>query len=136
MDRNQITGLVLMLLLLTVYFQFFAPELPEPTDEVQEIAKDQNNDSTAVQTQQSAIIELPSNPIAAADNNNDSLLSAMNNKKFGVFANYATGESQDIVIENDDVIFYIKRLSYISLLSDDNDNVIFKIHCMSFCSDD
>ena len=32
MDRNQLIGLIMMLVFITIYFQFFAPEPPEPTD--------------------------------------------------------------------------------------------------------
>ncbi len=101
MDRNQITGLVMMLLLLTVYFQFFAPDVPEPVDELQEIVQDKPYVAPVEQTSLdgSQAIDQSSLP-----NQNDSLINAMNEKKFGVFASYAAGSEQDIVIENNDVI--------------------------------
>jgi hypothetical protein len=40
MDRNQILGLILMLGLLAIYFQFFAPEPVPPPTEGTEIPQD------------------------------------------------------------------------------------------------
>lgn len=123
MDRNQITGLVMMLILLTVYFQFFSPELPEPTDEPQEIVESQNGDST-IQSQ-----EIPE--LAAIAPTNDSLLNSINAKKFGVFAGFATGNDQDITIENEDaeIVFsskggFVKQITLKNYLTHDKEPLV------------
>ncbi len=94
MDRNQIIGLVLMLVMMTVYFQFFSPEIPEQTDA-----------DTATQTQQDA----PQSSSQSADTPvaetvNDSLLLAMQNEKYGMFAAFASGDDKTFEVENDDII--------------------------------
>lgn len=100
MDRNQITGLVMMLILLTVYFQFFAPEVPELTDEPQEIVQGQPIDTLVQSSQETSQMASRAVPVTATS---DSLLSAMNVRKFGVFAPFAAGNKEDIVVNNDDV---------------------------------
>ncbi len=96
MDRNQILGLVLMLVLMTVYFQFFSPEIPEPV--VEQATTEQTSSNT------------PNQPIAnngstgVVQQVDDSLLAAMNNEKYGVFAGYASGTEKTFEIENDDLV--------------------------------
>ena len=51
MDRNQIIGMVLMLILMTVYFQFFSPDLPEPVigkTTIEQSIENKNNANQAV----------------------------------------------------------------------------------------
>ncbi|UII30309.1 membrane protein insertase YidC [Fulvivirga ulvae] len=92
MDRNQATGLILIAVMILLYFYFFSPE-PIPVEEkapVTELAEGEENiessDSTAVNT---------------AETINDSIQSLLNQQKFGVFANGATGIASDNVLEND-----------------------------------
>jgi YidC/Oxa1 family membrane protein insertase len=88
MDRNQVTGILLILLIVTVYFQFFAPE-PTPT-------KKDAKPTTA----QTAPTPAQSPVVAPAD---DSLTQARNRATYGSFATAATGEAREIILENADL---------------------------------
>ncbi|MCU0445290.1 MAG: membrane protein insertase YidC [Microscillaceae bacterium] len=88
-DNNQITFLLLTFLLLTIYFQFFAP-LPEDT----EVAK--NNKIEGVKKQAT---------LKAQAGQKDLQDSAKAAQLYGSFATYTQGKSQDIVLENSDVKF-------------------------------
>lgn len=96
MDRNQIIGMVLMLILMTVYFQFFSPDLPEP------VAEEAVTEQTIEKFNDSQVAEQPN--IAEVNESADSLLNAMNNEKYGVFAAFASGPDETFNIENDDII--------------------------------
>lgn len=92
MDRNQVTGLVVMLVLMTVYFQFFAPDTPEPDP----AATDQSSvDSTQTATQRNLAPE-----VVTAPEQVDSLAQAINQRRFGMFAGFAEGQEEEVVIEN------------------------------------
>ncbi|UXX78534.1 membrane protein insertase YidC [Reichenbachiella carrageenanivorans] len=92
MDRNQITGLVLMLALMTIYFQFFAPEVPEQPVE----------QATIETTTPAAIREAEiSTPVATGVD--DSLTSAIYKERYGIFAPFASGEEKEVEIENESV---------------------------------
>ncbi|WP_422359010.1 membrane protein insertase YidC [Reichenbachiella sp.] len=120
MDKNQITGLVLMLALMTIYFQFFAPEVPEQPVETEPIettapATVQNTKMTAVE------------PTAI----DDSLASAIHRDRYGIFAPFATGEAKDIEIENESVKIVlsskggvVKRVELKDYLTYDKDPLI------------
>ncbi|WP_109830570.1 membrane protein insertase YidC [Reichenbachiella versicolor] len=92
MDRNQIAGLVVMLILMTVYFQFFAPEPPEPTQE----------DSTA------ELIGSSTKPSTTDTSSysvqDDSLISAINKERYGLLSGFATGENNIVTLENESII--------------------------------
>ncbi len=93
MDRNQLTGLIMMLLLLGVYFTFFAPEPPPANQNVEAI------DSVVVDEQVKEPIEeqiTRSKP--------DSLITQELTAKYGNFANAATGEEKTVTIETEDII--------------------------------
>ncbi|MEO9967033.1 MAG: membrane protein insertase YidC [Reichenbachiella sp.] len=92
MDKNQITGLVLMLALMTIYFQFFADEIPQ--EPVEQAATETTVASPAAQ-------ENPGMPSAAIVN--DSLTTAIHQDRYGIFAPYASGEAKEINIENESV---------------------------------
>ncbi len=94
MDRNQITGLIMMLVLLTVYFQFFAPEVPQPDPNNTVIVDSVATDNTALSSTQE--IQPTVEP--------DSLQNIELQGKFGVFAPSATGQSREIIIENEQFI--------------------------------
>lgn len=96
MDRNQIIGMVLMLILMTVYFQFFSPDLPDP------VAQEATTEQTTESSNNSQISEQQN--IVESNESTDSLLNAMNNEKFGVFAAFAEGTEETFNIENDDII--------------------------------
>lgn len=93
MDKNQITGLVLMLALMTIYFQFFAPEVPEqPVEEatIENPAPENNSEQENTAVEVSTVQD-------------DSLISAVHKERYGLFAPFATGESEDVTIENESV---------------------------------
>lgn len=93
MDKNQITGLVLMLALMTIYFQFFAPEVPEqPVEEatIENPAPDNNPEQENTAVEVSTVQD-------------DSLISAVHKERYGLFAPFATGEAEDVTIENESV---------------------------------
>lgn len=89
MDKNQATGLILIALMLITYFTFFKPEVP--AEPVQDDAIEQQTQISS----DSAVISAPKEPL------NDSLVSAENTSKYGVFAIGATGTSSKNVLEND-----------------------------------
>lgn len=97
MDRNQIIGLVLMLVLMTVYFQFFSPEMPEQVAE--NTPTEQATQSPGISTPN---VDQGNTP--EATQSNDSLVVAMNNEKYGVFASFASGTENTFDIENEDLI--------------------------------
>lgn len=81
MDKNQITGLILMLVLVTVYFQFFAPDPPEITPEIDEFAQ---IDSTATSSPFSERQEEVAEAIS------DSAAQALSILKYGSFSSNAS----------------------------------------------
>jgi YidC/Oxa1 family membrane protein insertase len=90
MDKNQVTGILLILLILTVYFQFFATSPTPP-----------KKDATPKTTQS---VPAPGQASVAADTPvNDSLAQARNRAAYGTFAAAATGEDREITLENDNL---------------------------------
>ena len=93
MDRNQFIGLALMLVLITVYFQFFAPEVPVP----QEIDNPAIPvDTTSNQLSTSGAEEAP---VALSD----SAVSEVNKLRYGIFSGASLGEESKRILENDDM---------------------------------
>ncbi len=94
MDRSQIIGLVLMLVFITVYFQFFAPEPPEeqPTTQNQETVQSPVSESTSTENASSQVSTLT-----------DSARNQLNEMKFGLFSPFAEGTEQLTTIENEQV---------------------------------
>ena len=90
MDKNQLTGLLLISILVFGYFHFFAPE-PKPLEE-QEKAK-----TTQVQVDTTSS---PASPVIIED---DSIRQIQNQQKYGDFAQAAQGTEKEIVLENEDV---------------------------------
>jgi YidC/Oxa1 family membrane protein insertase len=94
MDRNQATGIMLILLLLFVYFQFFAPN-PQPKQVMKDTSGAKSNqasrDTTSRQT------------VSADSLPNDSLANEQLRKTFGDFASAAAGQDQDVILENKDI---------------------------------
>lgn len=120
MDKNQITGLVLMLALMTIYFQFFAPEVPEQPVETETI------EATTPDAVQDAQIDNAA-PLAV----DDSLTSAIHRERYGIFAPFATGEAKEIEIENESVKIIltskggvVKRVELKDYLTYDKDPLI------------
>jgi YidC/Oxa1 family membrane protein insertase len=92
MDRNQITGIVLILALLTAYYAFFAPQ-PVSTP------KPPKSETTA------------SAPFTTAPGVlRDSAEIAAQRAKLGTFADAATGEEKEVVLENKDIRITLSTL--------------------------
>lgn len=93
MDRNQATGIMLILLLLFVYFQFFAPN-PQP----KQVKKDTGGINQTPATQAAAA------PAQLPDSlRNDSLVTENLRRVYGDFAGVASGQDKDLVLENKDI---------------------------------
>ncbi|MEQ8810497.1 MAG: membrane protein insertase YidC [Imperialibacter sp.] len=92
MDRQQVIGMVMMLILLTVYFTFFAPDPPveEPivatTESVVQPSQASRDTTTTAFT-----------PLA------DSIKDGQLKEKFGAFAAIASGKNNEVALENDDI---------------------------------
>lgn len=90
MDKNQLTGLLLVSILVFAYFHFFAPE-PLPR-EVHESEVVQQEPAETASTEVSAVME-----------ENDSLKQLEQVRKYGDFAQAAQGNAADVVLENEDI---------------------------------
>lgn len=88
MDRNQITGLIVMLVLVTVYFQFFAPDPSEVVPGPEEMAQI-DSIATAEDTPQ-AVAE----PVI-----DDSTRRALSVLKYGSFSGAANGSPSSMTVE-------------------------------------
>lgn len=94
MDKNQVTGLVLISLLLLVYVYFFSPQVPpSDTRELEEKVEDVDQGRTNLQ---------PEDTLVYAEEN-DSLVEIRNRSKYGIFAEAAEGDASETVLENDNV---------------------------------
>ncbi|MEQ8240012.1 MAG: membrane protein insertase YidC [Cyclobacteriaceae bacterium] len=91
MDRNQFIGLIVMLVFITVYFQFFAPE-PIPVEE-----SSNNTEVTSDTTNKSSISTQPETILS------DSAMTRLNEMKYGIFSSAAKGVAKEIEVENDDL---------------------------------
>lgn len=80
MDKNQATGLILIALLLIIYLQFFAPQPTKPEKIADEPPQIVHTDTTRQTTQQLDTAEI---------------------EALGEFAQAATGDRQEIILEND-----------------------------------
>ncbi|UXP31722.1 membrane protein insertase YidC [Reichenbachiella agarivorans] len=95
MDRKQIIGMVVMLALMTVYFQFFAPEPP---------VKPVVDETTATESAQVTTDTSAQNSVQELTAEQDSMVSAMQKERYGLFAGFANGSEENIVLENKDVV--------------------------------
>jgi YidC/Oxa1 family membrane protein insertase len=94
MDRNQFLGLILMLVLITVYFQFFAPEPPAP-EEIDNIVESTEpitpiSEDTVTTTTMETVLS-------------DSAQVKLNEMKFGLFSPLASGQNKQLTIENENI---------------------------------
>jgi len=99
MDKNQITGLVLISVLMLVYFYFFAgtPQQPENVEQPQEL----------VQKTPETVIEKTT---TLAEETKDTPEKPILNEELGDFNNVLEGEEKEITIETDDVIYTFSTL--------------------------
>ncbi|MBV6646752.1 MAG: membrane protein insertase YidC [Cyclobacteriaceae bacterium] len=90
MDKNQFAGLILMLVLLTVYFTFFAPDPVQPTPEVDGTTSSIEVDTTSSPSAMTdAAIEAPS----------DSVANKLKELKYGLFSSVASGQERPFSLE-------------------------------------
>ncbi|MBJ10014.1 MAG: membrane protein insertase YidC [Flavobacteriales bacterium] len=97
MDRNSITGIILIALLVVGYNIIYPPVVEEKTNE-------QDNTSTTVIVEET-IEEKPTSEVA--DTNNESMSSEERISKYGAFAMSAYGSDDTIIIENDKLELHI-----------------------------
>ncbi|HAI74946.1 MAG TPA: membrane protein insertase YidC [Microscillaceae bacterium] len=90
MDRNQLVGLLLIFLLLTVYFQFFAPDPAQEQTTTENKTKAAQTKTDKVENKLQDNAQLP-----------DSVKKAKLAEQLGSFASFAQGESKTVVLEND-----------------------------------
>jgi len=97
MDRNQFIGLILMLVMLTVYFQFFSPEIPEQPipDNVPAATITQADGATDSLNTTSA--NAGTFTTLLSDSAKDKLMEM----KYGAFAPVAAGIEEIIIIETE-----------------------------------
>jgi YidC/Oxa1 family membrane protein insertase len=88
MDKNQVTGLMLIALIVLVYLQFFSKPTPVKKDP---IAKTEKITASTRAT------------LSAATPANDSLEQARNKAAYGNFSVAAVGEAKEVVLENEDI---------------------------------
>ena len=96
MDKNQVTGLILISLMLILYFQFFAPE-PQP-QETQETENTTQSQTPVEQQPETAVSELPQT-LQTQDTANLQVLEG----KYGIFLPGATGSEDITEFENEDI---------------------------------
>ncbi len=105
MDKNQVTGLVLISGLLLIYFYFFAPKPIEepPVENPVEMTKPDQD----VITQQEPEIQAQT---FQAESDQEILQDSSDTNTQGPFANILSGEETEISIENDVAIFTFSTL--------------------------
>lgn len=96
MDKNQYIGLILMFAVLGIYFTWFAPDPPAPTEEEneqvsQQLPTPEGDSSVQDETKESTTIS-------------DSAQSVELTRKFGAFSFAASGEEETQKVENEDII--------------------------------
>lgn len=89
MDRNSAIGLTLIAVLLLVYFNYFAPAPPEPSNQESQI--------TGIDSITNEL--LPDEAMTRADSSSDSLLS----KQYGDLANLISGTEKATTVENNEL---------------------------------
>ncbi|MDA0194901.1 MAG: membrane protein insertase YidC [Bacteroidetes bacterium] len=89
MDKNQVIGITMLVLMFWVYVEFFAPQPPPPEEVLSEqpAVKEQSGSTSQQEVYQ---------PIQLSN----SEIEAQNAAQFGAFAQAASGKEKDIVIEN------------------------------------
>ena len=93
MDKNQVTGLILISLLLLGYF-YFAQDLQPPP---------QQAPTPQVTDQQITPDSQPDNTIRSADASQDSIRLAQQQLQYGSLAAFMSGESKEITLENEEL---------------------------------
>ncbi len=102
MDKNQVTGLILISLLLFAYYYFFAPESQpvQPEEEPAEVIRNEPvvmPEDTVIQDEKPALTK-------------SDLAYSITSAEFGPFSTVMKGEEREIVIENDMIEFTFSTL--------------------------
>ncbi len=98
MDKNQITGLVLISLLLFIYIYFFAPKSSKKP-----VAQSPVQDTTAVMDTSKTTAK--PNEVTAVPEKPETKTESIDTAKTGAYGKILTGENKDIRIENQDAVF-------------------------------
>lgn len=101
MDRNQVTGLLLISVMLIAYLYFFSDEQPAESAE-----NTVNTEQVDTSTTETASIDTNEDAVLTSDSlsntpQNDSLINLEVQKKWGVFASFIEGEGEMHTLEND-----------------------------------
>jgi YidC/Oxa1 family membrane protein insertase len=95
MDKNNIIGLTLMMVMLAVYFQFFSPE-PPISEIIDNPVVDNTPSSLPEKVNNEIALNLPLDP-------SDSSLNQLNRLKYGLFSSKIAGEESVINLTTDEL---------------------------------
>ena len=95
MDKNNIIGLTLMMVMLAVYFQFFSPE-PPVSEIIDNPVVDNSPSNLPEKVNNEVALNLPLDP-------SDSTLNQLNKLKYGFFASKIAGEESIINLTTDEL---------------------------------
>lgn len=90
MDKNQVTGLILISLLLLGYFYFAQDLQPPPQDQVP-------------QSEVQSVSPMPDNPDTPSSYTVDSMEITRQQEKYGQLASAMSGTAEDVMLENNDL---------------------------------
>jgi YidC/Oxa1 family membrane protein insertase len=105
MDKNQVTGLILISGLLLVYFYFFAPKPKEQPATEEPVEMIQPEQETVVE--QNQVSQEPA--LQQADLQSEKI-DTLETQPAGPFAGILTGEEEEITVENDVALFTFSTL--------------------------
>ena len=95
MDKNNIIGLTLMMVMLAVYFQFFSPE-PPVSKIIDNPVVDNSSSKLSEKVNNEVALNLPLDP-------SDSSLTQLNTLKYGLFASKIAGEESIISLTTEEL---------------------------------
>jgi YidC/Oxa1 family membrane protein insertase len=95
MDKNNIIGLTLMMVMLAVYFQFFSPE-PPVSEIIDNPVVDNSPSNLSEKVNNEVALNLPLDP-------SDSSLTQLNTLKYGLFASKIVGEESIISLTTEEL---------------------------------
>lgn len=98
MDRNQAIGLVLISVMMIVYFTWLSPKQPEQVPQNDQQTTELSSDTTT-QTE----VDNSGADVSQRILQSDSVVDALTQQKFGLFANSANGTEEITAIENEDI---------------------------------
>ncbi len=93
MDKNQVIGITMLVLMFWVYIEFFAPE--PPPGQITTTEQNQSNPTNNA----TSTIDVPAKSVVIPD----SVLRVQRESQFGAFVDAAVGEDREFTVENEDV---------------------------------